>query len=272
MKRYLKSYAARIAEQFALLGRYETEFEKTRLWIVSQPNPQGQDFIPDAEARKSILNAAQILSEVASDCDLKVSPSKLDSLTGAVEATSSPSIELRHRIRDARETMIQELDLVMFLPASTEMSRYLDKSMPFGEEVSSAFPSCTEDISECHQCFALERYTAAMFHLGRAMELVVTRLAKKMSIKIQRDDWQSYLNAMNEKIAQMPFRTPQDKKKRTPYTEAAAYLLHFKEAWRNNTMHPKKTYTRQESLDVINCASAFLRAVSQAIFKKRKKA
>jgi hypothetical protein len=74
---------------------------------------------------------------------------------------------------------------------------------------------------------------------------------------------------MNEKIATMPFKIPREKEKRAPFAQAAAYFLHFKEAWRNETMHPKKTYTRPEALDVINGAGAFLRYVAREIFKKK---
>jgi HEPN domain-containing protein len=164
--------------------------------------------------------------------------------------------------------MIQELSSVKFLRGTDDMETFLDKPLPFGNAVSEAFPNTTEDISEAHECFAFGRYTAAMFHLGRAMESAVKRLAKKMQIRIKRDDWQSYLTAMNEKIAKMPFGSPREKAKRAPFAQAAAYFLHFKEAWRNETMHPKKTYTRPEALDVINGARAFLRYVSREIFKK----
>ena len=60
---------------------------------------------------------------------------------------------------------------------------YLDKAFPFGKRVSVAFPECSEDIFEAHQCMAFERYTAAMFHIGRAMETTVRKVAKKMGTK-----------------------------------------------------------------------------------------
>ena len=259
MKEYMQPYAAVIAHELVMFEHLEG--------VMKQWDAGGEVKDHFLGLIKERSDAAQ---KIVSDLNLGMTGEKTRMLSHCVEQNLRDVEDLRNRMREVRETMVQELSSVRFLRATTDMESYLDKPIPFGEEVSAAFPSCTEDIAECHQCFALGRHTAAMFHLGRAMELVVKRLAKKMSLKVSRDEWQSYLNAMNQKIDKMPFQTPADKKRRTPYPEAAAYLLHFKEAWRNETMHPKKTYTRDEALDVINCASAFLRSVSRTILKAKK--
>ena len=176
------------------------------------------------------------------------------------------SLLVQLKISDVRTTMVQELGARLFFPASQDMVEYLDKEAPFGKQTSEAFPLCVEDISEAHQCFAFRRYTAAMFHLGRAMELAVRQLAKRMRAKVARDDWQSYINAMNHVINEMPFKKPREKAKRALFSETTNYLFNFKEAWRNPTMHPEKTYTRQQALDVLNNSRAFFQYVSEKIF------
>jgi hypothetical protein len=186
---------------------------------------------------KARANAA---AKIVSDLNLKMTSQKTRALSHCIGLNITEVEQLRNRLREVRETMIQELSSVNFLRATDDMETYLDKSIPFGTAVSEAFPNTIEDIAEAHQCFALGRYTAAMFHLGRAMESAVKRLAEKMHIRIKRDDWQSYLTAMNDHIAKMPFKTPREKAKRAPFAQAAAYFLHFKEAWRNETMHPQE--------------------------------
>jgi HEPN domain-containing protein len=165
--------------------------------------------------------------------------------------------------------MMQELSSINYLRATDDMQVYLDNPVPFGTAVADAFPNVIEDVAEAHQCFAFGRYTAAVFHSGRAMELVVKRLAKKIRIAIKREDWQSYVTAINEKIAKMPYRGPKAKAKLQPFCEAAAYLAHFKEASGNETMHPKKTYTRDEAFQAISAAGAFVRCVADKIFKTK---
>jgi HEPN domain-containing protein len=226
----------------------------------------GSDTIITERTKETIFTCLQVADECANTVGMKLMKMSLDMFRHDLERPCTLG-NAHARVREIRENMMRDLWEPVYVRASSDMIKYLDKSKLFGDAVSTAFANCIEDIAEAHQCFAFERYTASMFHIGRAMELAVKAVAKKMHITIKRDDWQSYLTAMNEKIAGMPFKTPQEKTKRAPFAETAAYLLHFKEAWRNPTMHPKKTYTRDEALEVLNGAGTFLRYVSREIFK-----
>jgi HEPN domain-containing protein len=222
----------------------------------------------DATTCAHISEPAGATRQIASELGLPISQTKPDAL--ARYATGLPRVEdLRNRMREVRETMMQELSSINFLRATDDMEIYLDNPVPFSTAVADAFPNAIEDVAEAHQCFAFGRYTAAVFHSGRAMELVVKRLAKKIRIAIKRDGWQSYVTAIKEKIAKMPYKSPKAKAKLQPFCEAAAYLLHFKDAWGNETMHPKKTYTRDEALQAISGAGAFVRCVADKIFKTK---
>lgn len=236
-------------------------------WETRLSRLDGAPFA-DQETRRQITLTVDSTRQLAVDLKLKLTKLKANLLLFKLSTMITIS-DAKSRICEVRETMAQELGVKLFLPATTDMVEYLDKQLPYGKAVATVFP-CSEDIAESHQCFALGRYTASMFHLGRAMELAVKRLAKKMQIpNLPRDEWQKYLTAMNEKIAKMPFNTPKEKAKRASFAAATAYFLHFKEAWRNPTMHPKKTYTREEALDVIDGAGAFLRYTARDVFKAK---
>ena len=90
-----------------------------------------------------------MLAEIAEDCGLSVSPAKIASLI-ALASKQSSSIDLQHRMRDVRETMTQELEAILFLPASSDMIKFLNRKTPFGENVAKAFQKCVEDIEEAH--------------------------------------------------------------------------------------------------------------------------
>ena|SRR5438552_5075778 len=258
LKQYMTPVAAVVAHEVSLFTHLEGVMA----------NWDGNKDV-DSHMFGLIKERAEAAEKIVSDLNLRMSGDKARMLSHCIAQNVTQIEELRNRMREVRETIIQELSSVNFLRATDDMESYLDKPTPFGAGVSSVFPEISEDVSEAHQCFAFGRYTASMFHLGRAMELAVKQLANKMRITVKRDDWQSYLTAMNETIAKMPFKTPREKAKRTPFAQAAAYLLHFKEAWRNPTMHPKKTYTRDEALEVISGAGAFLRYVAREIFKAK---
>jgi hypothetical protein len=265
LKQYLKAYAADIAIQFSVLSSFEKEFEKTQLWIASHRT--GADYKPGGQECGVVLGAVMRLGKISDECELKTSPQKIRTLYQLLQ-NPCESVELRHRMREVRETMIQELQAILFLPASNDLVANFNIRHPFGERVAKIFPKCSEDIEEAHKCFGFARYTACAFHIGRAMESACKRLAKHMRARATRDEWQSYINAMNDVINRMPYDNARQKAKRALRSGATNYLFNFKEAWRNETMHPKKTYTREQAREVLDSARSFLQHASTKIFKR----
>jgi len=193
---------------------------------------------------------------------------RLQTKGSGVECSSKDAL---NAIRNLRESLFTELNSVQFLRATPDMVEYLSLKIPFGPFAAKAFHECMDDIGEACKCFAMERYTASVFHLGRAMERAAAKLAKKMKVGNPTDDWQGYLKAINKKIDSMPYSTKAERAKRAPYAEAAAFSFQFKEAWRNPTAHPERTYTRDQAIDVLNGARAFMDAAARKIFKVKLK-
>lgn len=158
-----------------------------------------------------------------------------------------------------------ELKSIQFFPVSPECQKYI--SATFGKAVAKAFPDCLDDIEETHTCFALGRYTASMFHLGRIMEAVTKLLGKKVKAKASKDDWQAWIFALDTAINAMPHKPQSARDKRSRVSEARNYLFNFKEAWRNKTMHPGRSFTQDQARVILQGASAFLESVATQIFK-----
>ncbi len=57
---------------------------------------------------------------------------------------------------------------VMFLPPDD--LKYYNQKQYFGPEVFRTFPSTQLDVAEAANCYALERYTACVFHCTRVLE------------------------------------------------------------------------------------------------------
>jgi hypothetical protein len=256
LKQYMTPVAAIVAHELDMFAYLEAQMKD---W-------EGKLDV-DENMAKEIRERSSGATKIVSDLNLNVTSQKTRMLAHCLAHDIREVETLRNRMREVRETMIQELQGINFVRVTDDMETYLDKPTPFGAEVSSVFPEVSEEVSEAHQCFAFGQYTATAFHISRAMEIVVRRVAHKMKAKATRDEWQSYINAMDEVIKKMPFKTSQEKAKRSVFSEASNYLFNFKEAFRNKTMHPKKTYTRKESLRVIESAGDFLRHAAANIFR-----
>ena len=141
---------------------------------------------------------------------------------------------------------------------SDEVSSYRGASELFGAEVIGKLPNASSDIGEAGKCFALSRYTACVFHVMRVMEHAVQQLGSKLGVTMPDTlVWQVILDQVNKSIKGMDQKLPATKK----YAEISAHLYCVKLAWRNEVMHPKATYTKEEAKAVVDNARLFLRSL-----------
>jgi len=171
--------------------------------------------------------------------------------------------ELKNRLRD-------ELTQSHFMHIPNRNVEYYQSGLPFGKEATRKFPKATEDIDEAAKCFAVGRNTVCVFHLMRVMELGVQSLGKKLGIsKPTEKEWQAILNDVNgaiKKLSNPPTPiTAKQKKARNGYAQAAVYLENVKNAWRNDVMHPKATYTNEEAEEVFRTVKVYMQYLAKIL-------
>jgi hypothetical protein len=132
---------------------------------------------------------------------------------------------------------------------------------PFGSKVSAKFPKAVEDIAEAAKCLALQRSTAAVFHLMRVMELALRAFATK--IKVTTIDpntatWNKISDHVNRAINALPAQTATEQARKAKLGSVSAHLNSVRIAWRNEVMHPKQSYSREEAHAIFNAVRAFM--------------
>jgi hypothetical protein len=170
-------------------------------------------------------------------------------------ASLSPDLEaLRNRIWD-------ELAQEHFFHLSVaDVSLYLNNE-PFGEAVSMAFPKAIEDIAEAAKCLALQRSTACVFHLMRVMEEALRTLGKRLklnAIDLSVATWNDITNHANRAINALPAQSAKEKSRKVKFGTALAHLNSVRIAWRNEVMHPKQSYSREEAHTIFAAVRAFM--------------
>ncbi len=107
-----------------------------------------------------------------------------------------------------------EMEETLFFHIRSNGTKYFhDDQQLFGKEVADKFPRLTEDISEAGKCLALSRYTAAVFHLMRVMEITVQMFGKKLGVPLTGEkNWQVILDQINVAIRNMPCKTTTQKR------------------------------------------------------------
>ena len=133
----------------------------------------------------------------------------------------------------------------------------------FGPEVRRAFADTAEDIAEAASCLALERPTACVFHLMRALEAAAAVVAGKIGATVTDGHgkglpWGVIADNMKTKIDKMPKGSDGQIK----WYRVQSFLETVNRAWRSPTAHPKKTYTIQEARNVFEASKAFMQELA----------
>ncbi|HXZ01489.1 MAG TPA: hypothetical protein VEI03_15950 [Stellaceae bacterium] len=255
----LDSFAA----YFLLLSRKLTEIE--RLCLEGALTDPDKTVLarkdPPMERMNDALHFAELL------CSYLPLPSIIPQI-GRLRADLSGGTVVRERLqRDVLhlyQRFKDELDAQKFLHVSPERIQYYRKKQLFGPEVAGKFPEAREDIENAGNCYALGQPTACVLHLMRAMEATVEGLSLRLGVTIlPRDTWGRMLGKMDDKIKEMPEKTKPQKRKKARWSEARANLFHVKEAWRNESMHPRQTYTLDQARDVIEAVRTFMTGLAK---------
>lgn len=143
--------------------------------------------------------------------------------------------------------------------------QFYDPDTPlFGLDVVVAFPSSADEISEAGKCIALERWTAAVMHLMRALEPALLALQKAVDVDVPKENWDQVIRQIEAKIRQINKRDHGAEKEKW-FSDAAAHFLVIKNAWRNYAQHNKERYDRSKCLDIYNSVRSFMRHLAEKI-------
>lgn len=166
-------------------------------------------------------------------------------------------------IEDEAETRI-------FFAVDSRSAELLDDRAPFGTDVQDSIPGAAYDVEEAAKCLALERNTACVFHLMRAMESGLRLLADSLgdpSLAPERNPtWERILKRGDQEL-QKGFKEQAAEWRKRPqfFSEAIADIRAVKSAWRNPTMHVDKKYDEQQAKEIFNSVRAFIRHLASGL-------
>jgi hypothetical protein len=139
-----------------------------------------------------------------------------------------------------------------------------------GADVLASFPSISDDLEDAIKCRCCDRMTAVVFHLMRALEVVIRTLGKSLNDQAmdpkRNPTWETILKRCDAELA-----LPGDKRSAewasngAFYADLTADLRSIKTAWRNPTMHVDRSYTAEQAIDVWNATVTFLKHASSKL-------
>ncbi|WP_157973153.1 hypothetical protein [Blastomonas sp. UPD001] len=170
-----------------------------------------------------------------------------------------------HALHDIESRFADFLSDIQLFTLSAQETPYMAPAEDLLQypEYSVVYPNASFEIEEAAKCVALGRYTAAVFHAMRMLEIGIRALAKRLAIpdptKASEKNWAIILSVIKAKIDELwPPKT------RLPHTEGAAFddlyahLDAVRNPWRNATMHVETIYAPHEAVHIIRCTAFFM--------------
>lgn len=206
------------------------------------------------EWAKNVQNALGVLEK------LSVSASRKQIERIAIRLENGEGLDVvSGDIKEALSRLRDELEDIVFFTVAPSKTKLMDKPRSGWDSVLDRFPAAITDIEEASRCLALDRASACVFHLMRVMEHGLVAVAAGLGIPYA-PSWESYLKQIdNELRTDWKDKTPTWKQSEEFYREVAAHLSTVKFAWRNPTMHIRRSYTPDEAAEVYNSVRGFMR-------------
>jgi hypothetical protein len=169
-------------------------------------------------------------------------------------------------------TVENELSLQQFFTVSPERAEYYKQPFRSWEQIVEAFPDASDDIEEMSKCFALSRYTAAVFHSLLVVECGVVRLGRALGVTDPKEGWDATCKKM-EAILKAGHAATIPSGLDFAFVEQINVLIQsMKHAWRNKVNHAsgklvviKSGFGEQIAEEIITATRSLMRTLAQGL-------
>ena len=130
------------------------------------------------------------------------------------------------------------------------------------ETIIAKFPAALDNIEEASKCIALGRNTACVYHLSGIVQEALESLGRKLGVPLDptSDTWNRLIDKIVKAITAKSTAVPKKTWKALEpfYSELVSDIKALKNAWRNPTMHFRRTYTDEQAEKVYARVQEFM--------------
>jgi len=180
---------------------------------------------------------------------------------------------LKHELEELLAAANRETARRKFFVLTLSEAAHFNKKYPFGEAVYNAFGSSVHDAREAWNCYALNRYTASVFHCMRVLEKGLHALVHHLNSNhsagivfsgtVEETNWGNIITEIQlaienpRRLARLnPFP---DKDQMRFYSQISLEFEYFKNAWRDDVSHSRKSYDEPSAKSVLEHVERFMR-------------
>lgn len=207
-----------------------------------------------------VADLSASLSQLAAECrnsSLTFTATLLDRLSNAYRNSQPASPEgLSRHLHECIHRLQDELAQPRFYSVAPDKMEFLRQYPPFfPAEVTSRFPATNKEVLEATRSYAFERNTACVFHVMRALEIVLKAFAEAIGARFESRNWGEIIASIEPKLDSKALED----------SELLAYLRSIKNAWRNPTMHVERDYDQEQAFDILRNTRNFMLHVTKRL-------
>ena len=216
-------------------------------------------------------DSVNVVKTLIANCKIALNDLGIDILDDYVERITTcldfgKYEQAKIKIGELSDIVRSTLSSCLFVRLDNAAKEYYEQEKLFGSEVYTKFPDSRNDIVEAGNCYALDRFTASVFHTMRAVEQAAKKIynsdvLKKAMIKnrIEFSD-RDTLGTIARNITHAAKRM-QPGSIREKLHKSATHLTNITEAERNPTMHTSVVYSGKEAKLILDNAREFMVAL-----------
>jgi hypothetical protein len=147
------------------------------------------------------------------------------------------------------------------------------------ETVIERFPSIVDDVEEASKCFALSRYSAAVFHSIQIVEAGLTELGTFLKVTDPHPGWTAVAQALKRVIDKKHQDRTKFEKSNFKFLEQTQGTVEgWKNAWRNKISHSQgrlvlmtSEFSPEVAEEILFATRAFMRRLASDLPKSEKR-
>ncbi len=226
------------------------------------------DIVTSDAQKATWIGFLDILLHESRAIGLDLSSAHIASLQFQANHLTLKHCDIYEGVMVLKTLVFSEIESRALFIIKSEDRQLFEEKLPFGDEVYAHFTSASFEIQEAAKCLALDRNTACVLHLMRALDVALGALAKDLKIPFKHENWEKIINQIRPKIQEMERRQRKPKnwrELRQFYSEVGDNFRSLKDAYRNYAMHGKKTYGREEAKDIFHSVRIFMTTLAKRL-------
>jgi hypothetical protein len=206
-----------------------------------------------SDLRSAVQTLTEALTKSCEELDMPLVVNQANRVKELLSQESANRADLFAQLGQLNSRIMEYMASQTLLVFPSYRSEHYHEPLKDWHVVPSSFPSAVDAIEESEKCFALGRTTASVFHLMAIVQIGLTALAKNLRVNVDLfDTWEKVIGGIEGAISAKRASMARQNWKRIEafYDEALSDLRSIKNAWRNPTMHFRRSYDEAQAAKV----------------------